>query len=153
MSSESARELVILVGMQGAGKTEYCRSALGGYRRISQDEGLRTFQAVLRRLQQLLEEAVPRIVIDRTNPLPGQRRQFAQLARARGYLVRIIYFDLPRQVCQERIRVRAGHPTLGADKMQEAINHFLSRFEPPTDAECDELVVLHEGDWTPGPME
>ena len=61
------RELVILVGMQGAGKTYYCEKFLADYERISQDEGPRTYAGVLKRLERLLEGA-PRIVIDRTNP-------------------------------------------------------------------------------------
>jgi hypothetical protein len=42
------REVTILVGMQGSGKTWYCKKALPDYIPISQDEGPRTYQGVVR---------------------------------------------------------------------------------------------------------
>lgn len=137
------RELVILVGMQGAGKTYYCEKFLADYERISQDEGPRTYAGVLKRLERLLEGA-PRIVIDRTNPLREQRSKFAEMARAVGYYLKIIYFDIPEEVCRERIRNRTGHPTLARDRMEEAIANYQSRLEIPRAEECDELVVVHD---------
>ena len=41
--SQMNRELVILVGMQGAGKTYYCENFLRDYERVSQDEGPRSY--------------------------------------------------------------------------------------------------------------
>ena len=75
--SQKNRELVILVGMQGAGKTYYGKKSLRDYERISQDEGPRSYPGVVRRLHELLLAGVPRIVIDRTNPMRGQRKKFA----------------------------------------------------------------------------
>ncbi len=72
--SKKNRELVILVGMQGAGKTYYCENFLCDHERISQDEGPRSFPGVVKRLHELLIQGVPRIVIDRTNPLREQRK-------------------------------------------------------------------------------
>lgn len=138
------RELVILVGMQGAGKTYYCEKFLADYERISQDEGPHTYAGVLKRLHELLLEGAPRIVIDRTNPLREQRSKFAEMARAAGYYLKIIYFDIPEEVCRKRIRKRKSHPTLTRDKMEEAIANYQSRLEIPRAEECDELVVVHD---------
>lgn len=140
--SVPSRELVILVGMQGSGKTYYCRTVLGSHVRISQDEGPRSLAGVLARLEELLAERVPLIVIDRTNPIRSQRQSFIQLARQAGYRVRIVHFDLPRAVCEERIQHRCGHPTLDAASMAMAINRYLSCLEIPTELECDELVIV-----------
>jgi predicted kinase len=136
------REVVILVGMQGAGKTHYCRIVLPDYQRISQDEGPRTYRGVLLQLDRLLHEGAPRIVIDRTNPMRSQRREFAALARAAGYRVKIVYFDIPMAICRERIRQRKTHPTLGQDRMNEAIAQYVSRLDIPTAEECDELIMV-----------
>jgi predicted kinase len=136
------RELVILVGMQGAGKTHYCETALPEYERISQDEGPRTYQGVLLKLERLLREGAPRIVIDRTNPMRDQRRELAELARAAGYRVKIVYFDIPLKTCLERIPRRKTHPTLGTDRMHEAIAQYVSRLNIPTAEECDELITI-----------
>ena len=128
--------------MPGCGKTTYCQSHLSAYRRLSQDEGPRTFDGVLRLLVELLDQGEPLVVIDRTNPSRPQRAAFAIAARARSHRVKIVYFDIPREICQQRIASRTAHPTLQADKMNEAINTFLSRLDIPTPDECDELSVL-----------
>ena len=142
----SCKEVIILVGMQGSGKTHYCHNVISDYVRISQDEHLGTYAKVMRGYQKLLDEGVDKIVIDRINPYRLQRQRFVELARARGYRTKIIYFDLPRELCERRIVARREHPTLGAGKMHEAINHFISCLDLPSEEECDELVVIRSGD-------
>jgi predicted kinase len=140
--SEPRGELVILVGMQGAGKTYYCETVLSDYERISQDEGPRAYPGILLRLRELLDKGAPRIVIDRTNPRRHQREDFAVLARGAGYRLKIIYLDAPADICRERILKRQGHPTLTAARMQPAIARYSSDLDIPTSDECDELQVL-----------
>lgn len=135
-------ELVILVGMQGCGKTYYCRTVLADHVRISQDDGPRRFGGVVDLLEATLREGAPRIVVDRTNPLRWQREIFVRLARQYGYRTRIVYFDVPADLCRERITQRTGHPTLTPERMQEAMNRYLSCLEAPCPEECDELVVV-----------
>ena len=122
----------------------YCRTALPDYTRVSQDEGPRQFWSLLRHYDGLLESGIERIVIDRINPLRWQRQRFADLARAHGYRVRIVYLDAPRSVCRQRILRRKDHPTLTADKMDQAIGHFENLLEIPTEDECDQLEVVHQ---------
>jgi predicted kinase len=139
------KEVVILVGMPGAGKTHYCRTALSDYVRLSQDEGPHHFESILTRCRQILEAGAERIVIDRTNPLAGQRAQFIAAARQHGHRTKIIYFDVPQSLCEQRIRDRSSHPTLGAQRMAQAIDRYLTMLNAPRQEECDELVVLHGG--------
>lgn len=136
------RELIILVGMQGSGKTRYCKKYLHNYERISQDEGPRNYSGVVQRLHELLIEGKSGIVIDRTNPMRKQRRRFINMAKDAGYFVKIIYFDVPEDICKERIRNRENHPTLAADRMEKAIAQYLSRLDVPSSEECDELTVV-----------
>ncbi len=138
------REVVILVGMQGSGKTSYCETLLPDYQRISQDESPRSYRGIVLRLEELLRVGTPRIVIDRTNPMRKQRQQFAALARAAGYRLRIIYLATPVEICRERIRNRKGHPTLASDKMYEAMALYTSRLNIPVPEECDELIVISQ---------
>jgi predicted kinase len=140
--SQEFREVVILVGMPGAGKTFYCLTVLSDYKRISQDEGPRSYSGVIRRLQELLRQGVPRIVIDRTNPMRRQRAEFGALARAAGYRLKIVYFDVPAETCRERIRKRRDHPKLASDRMHEAMARYTSDLNIPGPDECDELVIL-----------
>ena len=128
--------------MQGAGKTFYCETMLSDYERISQDEGPRTYSGVLLRLQELLRQGIPRIVIDRTNPMRHQREDFTAMARTAGYRLKIVYFDVPAENCRERIRNRTGHPTLSTGRMNEAMARYTSNLNIPTPEECDELIIL-----------
>lgn len=136
------KEVVILVGMPGCGKTHYCRTALPQHARASQDEGPRHFAGVFAKYLRLLEAGTEQIVIDRTNPMLAQRAQFAAAARQRGYRVRIVHLDLPRAACEQRIRRRSEHPTLTAGRMAQAINRYLATLDVPQQEECDELLVL-----------
>ncbi len=136
------KEVVILVGMPGCGKTHYCRTALPQHVRASQDEGPRHFAGVFAKYLQLLEAGTEQIVVDRTNPMADQRGRFVAAARQRGYRVRIIYFDLPRTVCEQRIRQRSDHPTLDVRRMHQAINRYLTMLNVPQRAECDELLIV-----------
>ncbi len=141
-SAAETRELIILVGMQGSGKTFYCQTVLSNYERISQDEGPRRFPGILHRLQELVAQGVPRIVIDRTNPMRWQRAEFAALAGKAGYHLKIVYFDVPAEVCRERIRSRTRHPTLEVDQMNAAMSMYASNLDIPTADECDELIII-----------
>lgn len=136
------KEVVILVGLPGAGKSTYCQSVLAEHVRISQDEGPRTFPGVLHSLEQLVQAGVERIVIDRTNPLRHQRDLFAQVARTHGYRVRIIHFDVPRSLCEQRILARKDHPTLDASRMHQAFDRYEQCLDIPTPQECDNLVTI-----------
>ncbi|MCJ7544095.1 MAG: ATP-binding protein [Phycisphaerae bacterium] len=136
------KEVVILVGMPGSGKTHYCRTGLPHHVRASQDEGPRHFAGVFAKYLKLLEAGTEQVVVDRTNPMAAQRAQFVAAARQRGYRVRIIHFDLPRALCEQRIRQRSGHPTLDAGRMAQAINRYLATLDAPQREECDELLVL-----------
>lgn len=140
------KDVVILVGRQGAGKTLYCQTDLPNHLRVSQDEGPKRFERLFRRYVLLLDEGTDRIVIDRTNPTRLRRKLFAEAARSHGCHVKIVYFDVTREVCERRIGLRENHPTLGLEKMHEAIAHYEDRFEMPTEDECDELVIVRLDD-------
>ncbi len=64
------------------------------------------------------------------------------MARAAGYYLKIVYFDIPAEICRERIRRRTGHPTLAAGQMEQAIATYKSKLNAPKADECDELVVV-----------
>ncbi len=140
--SRTAKELIILVGMPGAGKTTYCKGTLPDYVRVSQDDGPRNYRGILHRLADLVGRGVSRIVVDRTNPMRHQRDEFVSLAHGAGYRVKIVYFAVPEETCRERILLRPTHPTLKADRIEKTMASYRSNLTVPTAEECDELVMM-----------
>jgi len=121
--SKKNRELVILVGMPGSGKTYYCGHCLSGHTRLSQDEGPRSYGGIVRKLHEMLVEGIPGIVIDRTNPRREQRKTFAEMARAAGYYLRIVYFDIPEGICRSGFVAGRATQPLPRTKWRRRLPH------------------------------
>ena len=84
-----AKEIVLLVGAQGSGKTTWCREHLPDYHRISQDDQGQKAHYLL--VEEALQRGEPRIVIDRINGQRYQRRRYLEPARQLGYRTRIVW--------------------------------------------------------------
>ena len=94
-------EAVILVGVQGAGKSTFYRDRfLDTHVRINLDM-LRTRE----REQQLLTvclEAGQSFVVDNTNPQASDRAKYIGPARAKGFRVIAYFFDVPLRDAMHR---------------------------------------------------
>lgn len=94
-------EAVILVGVQGAGKTTFYRERFfDTHVRINLDM-LKT-----RKREQLLLaaclEAGQSFVVDNTNPQASDRARYIALARAKGFRVIAYFFDVPLRDAMHR---------------------------------------------------
>ena len=94
-------EAVILVGVQGAGKSTFYRERFfDTHVRINLDM-LRT-----RKREQLLLsaclEAGQSFVVDNTNPQASDRARYIALARAKGFRVIAYFFDVPLRDAMHR---------------------------------------------------
>ena len=98
-------EAVILVGLQGAGKTSfYTHRFSQTHARVSLD-----MQKTRRREQAWLNELIRirrSFVADNTNPTPAQRQRYISPAKAAGYKVIGYYFDCPVADCLRRNDLR-----------------------------------------------
>ena len=130
------KKLIILVGPQGSGKTEYCKT-IGTYFRVSQDERGRWHKELF---DEAIKKGVPLIVVDKTNPGTKQRKRYIEPAKEANYYIQIIWFDVDRGVCLKRIIGRTDHPTLKPEKAEEALSDYFSKFEEPTKKEADEVL-------------
>ena len=90
-----ATELILLIGLQAAGKTTFYRQSLAdGYTHISMDL-LRNHPRPARRQVQLIEQALPvrqSVVVDNTNPTPEVRAPLIALGKQYGYAIVGYYF-------------------------------------------------------------
>jgi predicted kinase len=107
-------ELVVLVGLQGAGKStwvaEHCPPGPGGPAVVSKDHwpNARRRQARLERVVAELLAAGRDVVVDNTDPAPEDRAPLVRLARAAGARVRAVFLDTPPELCRARNAARTG---------------------------------------------
>ena len=102
---QSGQELVVMVGLQAAGKSTYCRRVLGQTHVVVSKDNLRNNRRRQRRQLQLIEEALASgrsVVVDNTHASLEERAPLIELARQRGLKVRVVFLDTPMEVCDER---------------------------------------------------
>jgi len=104
-------ELVILVGLQGAGKSTFYRERFAASHELVSMDLLRNNPRPRRRQEHLIAEALAAgrsVVVDNTNPTPADRTPLIALAREYGATVTGYFFDVPRAECLVRNRQREG---------------------------------------------
>jgi predicted kinase len=135
-------EAILLIGIQGAGKSTFCACRLAGtHARINLDT-LKT-----RKKEQLALEACvaggESWVVDNTNLLVADRARYIPLARANGYRVKGFLFDCPLEDAQRRNDCRSGRACVPSHVITAAAR----RLEPPAWSEgFDELYTVTPAD-------
>lgn len=137
-----ARTLVIMMGLQGSGKTSYVRRYLEGQFVHVNLDTLHT-----RKREQALIQACfaqgKSMVIDNTNPTIQERQVYILKAKEHGYRVVGIYMQSVLQQCIERNRRRSGK----ARVPERAIAATSNKLVLPDYAEgFDELFYVHNED-------
>lgn len=137
-------ECILLVGMQGCGKTTYARDLISNskdkeYTLISQDYSKN--DAYKDELFESLNEH-KNIIIDRINHTHNSRNYFLKLAKKKGYTTKIINLNLPLKKCVKRLLIRDNHPTFNPKNYKEAtqvLYRFLKEYEKPQEDEADSI--------------
>jgi hypothetical protein len=132
-------ELVILIGLPGAGKSTFCAQRFDtGYERVSKD-ALRLRRAPERAHDELVQRALAAgrsVVVDSTNVTVERRKHLIDIARAHGARVLGYVFEATARECAARNASRDGAariPRIG-------IFAAAKRLVPPTRGEgFDEL--------------
>lgn len=139
------KELVLLIGPPGSGKTTYVDNHLTDYVYVNQDsqgkkEHYRKF------LMSLLND-FSKIVIDRCNFSKKQRSKYTIPAKYLGYNIKFITMPKERNsTLFNRAISRNNHPTMTNDlsnkKMMDIIKFFVDNYESPGEKEADEVIYL-----------
>jgi predicted kinase len=120
-------EVVMLIGIQGSGKSTFARRFIDSHVRLNLDM-LRTRHREGLLFAACLQAKAP-VLIDNTNVTREQRRRFLEPALAAGFSVRGFYFVPLLEECIGR-NARRSKPV-----PEGALHGTLRRLEPPTRAE------------------
>jgi predicted kinase len=104
-------ELVIIVGLQGAGKSTFYRTFFVHSHVLVSKDLFRNNRRRARRQAYLVDEALRAgcsVVVDNTNPTVDDRRALVEQGRAYSAVVAAYYFDVPFEICFTRNRERQG---------------------------------------------
>jgi predicted kinase len=104
-------ELVVMVGLQGCGKSTWVAGHLAGTHAVVSKDQWPNARRRERRQRRLVDELLAAgrdVVVDNTNPSPGERAPLIAIARAHGAVVRAVYVDVPLPVCLDRNAARTG---------------------------------------------
>jgi len=140
-------EVVLLMGIQGAGKSMLVSDYVNqGYLRLNRDQLGGRLDDLVPLLQQSLEMGQRRVVLDNTYPTRLSRAPVIAAARAHGVPIRCVHLQIPLAEAHINIVLRMleryGRP-LGPEEMKSyrksdpnlpppvALQRWLSSFEPP----------------------
>ena len=100
-------EIVIVMGIQGAGKSEYVRRFVeSGYERLDRDLRGGTLLGLTKSLRTRIDAGGMRFVLDNTYTTRVQRSHVMDVAREHGIRVRCIWLDTPLQAAQLNAALR-----------------------------------------------
>jgi predicted kinase len=143
-------EAVLLVGVQGSGKSTFCRERFyATHVRINLDM-LRTRHRERCFLEVCLETR-QRFVVDNTNPTPADRQRYIVPARAAGFTVIGYYLAAQLEDCKRRNDQR---PPTERIPLPGLVGTFARLVVPRWDEGFDELycVTIAEGGFAVAPL-
>lgn len=134
------KEVIILVGSQGSGKSTFCLNTLPNHFRISQDEqGAKHLDLY----KEVLATNQTNIVIDRINHTREQRYRYISLAKAAGYTTKIVELFEDYMICYGRMCMRKDHPTIkntDDETIKKDLDMYFNQYEMIGDNEADIII-------------
>ena len=106
-AGKADREVVLLVGLAGAGKSRAAEAWVErGYQRLNRDTLGGTLKAIARRLDERLGAGASKLVLDNTYLGRASRAQILLAAHRHGVAVRCVFLDTPPAEAQVNVVLR-----------------------------------------------
>jgi atypical dual specificity phosphatase len=143
MGSSEVPDFVVLVGLQGSGKSGFarmCRLRNPNVEVLSPDEIVAEERVGTASAKRACEAAVGQwrgggsrkvLVLDRCNPTPGERREWTKMFNYSANIT-AVWFDYDAELCQSRAEHRGLHPTMPPHRVKSAISSTAKLLQPPT---------------------
>ena len=137
--------LLILVGVQGSGKSTFSQSLGQGWCHLSQDTILKgrpgERKGVEAAARSMLEQNQKSVVIDRMHLDAAQRQHFIQIGKEAGVHVHCLVFMASKDEISKRVKQRTNHPgAVEGERGAQLAVSSLSRLVPPTYEEGFTLI-------------
>ena len=132
------KELVIMCGFPGSGKSTFCQTYKDTYGICHGDE-LKTVPKTVKKIKDFISEGKS-VVIDATNSSIEKRATYVELAKDNGYSVKCVWLTADETISFDRNRKRgeAG----GSLVPKIAYSVYKKHFQEPTEAEGFELLKV-----------
>lgn len=156
--------LYVTIGIPASGKTTWRSNYLDNYTLLSPDAVLEekynyewspvaaadawnvTYQALGRAIVSECfnaDSSEAEYVWDACNPTPRDRSAVLNIAKGAGWRVVAVYFNTPREVCDERNEARPRHRKVPEIQM----DRFWANLTPPQDTEAwDDCIYITHGE-------
>ena len=133
-ATATAGEVVLIMGLPGAGKSTAARAYVdNGFARLNRDEGGGSLRGLLPALDDLIASGHSRIVLDNTYVSRKSRAALLQAAARRGLPVRCVWLSTSVEDAQVNAATRMVKKfgrLLGPEEMRQAVKRDVSAFGP-----------------------
>ena len=96
IKKKAEKEMIILVGCPGSGKSKFCKKYFSNYVRINQDK-LKTKQKCIKLCKESLNNQKS-VIIDNTNPDKKARKLYIDLAKANKYTINCYLMNVSKDL-------------------------------------------------------